>query len=178
MTDQIVIEPLGEHSRAAFCCDLPRIDNFFKNNAKKVHKAYGTRVFIARREENLDPIGFYGLTVMTFDIKEKPVKMNDKAENKFSRHGQIPTIYLTMLARDKERGPKGLGVLLLQDAFERALRIREDVGVYAMTLHAVNERVKSVYEDLGFEAFEKYEPTEDGSIPMFITLDQAAASFS
>ncbi len=173
MTDQIVIEPLGEHSRAAFCCGLSRIDNFFKNNAKKVHLGYGTRVFVACRENNQTPIGFYGLTVMTFDVG-----MNEKADKKFERHGQIPTIYLSMLARDKDQGPKGLGEILLADALQRALRIREDVGVYAMTLHAFNDKVREIYEGAGFQTFSKTPATEEGYVPMFITLDQVAASLS
>ncbi|MGV8939809.1 MAG: hypothetical protein ACOH2J_22050 [Allorhizobium sp.] len=173
MTNEIAIEPLGDHSRAAFCCGETKIDNFFRNNAKRAHREYGTRVFIARKDSDETPIGFYGLTVMTFDVG-----MNETADKKFSRHGQIPTVYLTMLARDSKRGPRGLGEILLTDALNRALRIREDVGIYAMTLHALNEKVRAIYEGAGFEAFSGTLPTEEGYVPMFIMLDKVAASLA
>jgi hypothetical protein len=104
---EIIVEPLGDHPRGAFCCALKPIDNFFKNNALKAHDAYSQRVFIARRPDDLTPIGFYSLMAQTF----KP-GMSDEADEKFARFETIPTIYLPMIARDRKRGRKASAVFL------------------------------------------------------------------
>lgn len=170
--DDILIEPLGDHKRGVFCCGNSSIDNFFKNNARKFHEAYSMRVFVARRADALLPLGFYALTTMTFRIG-----MNDEADKKFKRHDAIPTIYLTMIGRD-QNSQKGLGEHMMLNAFERALMVRENVGVYALTLHAVNDAVKARYEEFGFQAFSDRAHDNDGHTAMFIPLSVVAASFN
>jgi hypothetical protein len=61
------------------------------------------RVFVARSADAPLPLGFYALTTMTFRVG-----MNDEADKKFGRHDAIPTIYLTMIGRDKST-QSGLG---------------------------------------------------------------------
>lgn len=145
---EIVIEPLGDHVRGDFCCGEKRIDNFFRNNARNSHDAYAQRIFVARYGDKTELLGFYALTLMTFALG-----MNEEADAKFGRFNSIPTIYLTMIGRDQTHGPKGIGSVLMEDAFRRCLSVRNNVGAYALTLHAVNERVAQRYEDLGFTRF-------------------------
>ena len=177
--EEIVIEPLGEHPRGAFCCTLDRIDNFFRNNVLKSHQAYAQRIFVARKASDMIPLGFYALTTMTF----RP-GMSEAADKKFGRFDAIPSIYLTMIGRDKT-ATKGLGSYLMLDAFRRALEVREHVGVYALTLHAYNDDVQSLYEKLGFEVFA--DPAQDQQDAkdeskrykaMFISLSDVAATFA
>ncbi|WP_137153483.1 hypothetical protein [Rhizobium sp. FKL33] len=170
--EEIVIEPLDDHPRGAFCCGLDKIDNFFKNNASKSHKAYSQRVFVARHADDKTPLGFYALTTMTF----RP-GMNEEADKKFGRFAAIPSIYLTMIARDKN-GPKGLGVQLMLDAFKRALDVREQVGVYALTLHAYNDTVRAIYQSMGFEVFADPAQDQNNFKAMFIPLSSVAATFA
>ncbi|HEV7305195.1 hypothetical protein [Ensifer sp.] len=169
--NDIVIEPLGEHPRGAFCCDLQRIDNFFKNNALKSHRAYAQRVFVACTADDKSPVGFYALTTMTF----RP-GMNAEADKKFGRFDAIPSIYLTMIGRDKA-APKGLGARMMLDAFQRALEVREHVGVYALTLHAFNEKVKAYYETFGFQQFADPAQDQEEYKAMFIPLSTVAEAF-
>lgn len=170
--EEIVIEPLGDHPRGAFCCDLKPIDNFFRINALKSHKSYAQRVFVACRAGCPTPLGFYALTTMTF----KP-GMSDEADKKFGRFAAIPTIYLTMIGRDKN-APKGLGLTMMLNAFERALSVRENVGVYAMTLHAFNARVQEIYEAFGFKTFTEADQDQEGYKAMYTPLSAVAATFA
>lgn len=169
--EDIVIEPLGDHPRGAFFCDVKPIDNFFRKHALDRHAAYATRVFVARRPESNVPLGFYSLTTMTFQRG-----MNEEADGKFERFAAIPSVYLSMIARDKEGGPKGLGDFLMLNAFKRSLDVREHVGVYALTLHAFNSKVQSIYEKFGFQTFA--DDRKLGDFPaMFIPLSVVAATF-
>ncbi|WP_156379025.1 MULTISPECIES: hypothetical protein [Rhizobium] len=177
--EEIVIEPLGDHPRGAFCCGVDRIDNFFRNNALKSHKAYAQRVFVASKHGDKTPVGFYALTIMTF----RP-GMSEAADKKFGRFDAIPSIYLTMIARDKGAS-KGLGTHMMLDAFKRSLEVREHVGVYALTLHAYNDDVRSIYEKLGFQVFA--DPGQDQQDSkdetkrykaMFISLSDVAVTFA
>ncbi|MGP4727109.1 hypothetical protein ACSV5S_20790 [Agrobacterium deltaense] len=169
--ENLIIEPLGDHPRGAFCCTLDKIDNFFKNNARKSHEAYAQRIFVACSPENKTPLGFYALTTMTF----RP-GMNDEADKKFGRFDAIPSIYLTMIGRHKDAS-KGIGAALMLDAFKRALQVREHVGVYALTLHAYNDKVLELYKTFGFEAFADPAQDSDEYKAMFIPLSTVAASF-
>lgn len=170
---QIEIEPLADHPRGAFCCDEQSIQNFFRINAKKDHDLFKQRVFVARAVGDQRPLGFYSLTLMTFTVG-----MNDEADAKFARHNSIPTIYLSLIARDKNLSEKGLGGVLMEDAFKRCLNVRNDVGAYALTLHAVNEPVAARYEALGFKRFggEEHDVKigEHRRPAMFIPLSQVA----
>jgi len=170
--EDIIFEPLGDHPRGAFSCNLVKIDNFFKNNALKSHNAYALRVFVARTKENNTPLGFYALTTMTF----RP-GMNAAADKKFERVNAIPSIYLTMIGRHQD-APKGLGAAMMLDAFKRSLEVRENVGVWALTLHAFNDVVQKYYEQIGFEVFEKSDQDLDEYKAMFIPLSNVAASFA
>lgn len=169
--EEIVIEPLGDHPRGAFCCTLEKIDNFFKYNALKSHEAYAQRIFVACKTGDNTPLGFYALTTMTF----RP-GMSEEADKKFGRFAAIPSIYLTMIGRHKDAS-KGLGTQLMLDAFKRALEVREHVGIYALTLHAYNDKVRGIYESFGFQVFS--DPAQDNNEfkAMFIPLSTVAASF-
>ncbi|MDX0105476.1 hypothetical protein CN135_10965 [Sinorhizobium meliloti] len=168
--EDIIIEPLGDHPRGAFCCNVKPIDNFFRKHAFDRHSAYALRVFVARRPGDTTPLGFYSLTTMTFQPG-----MNEEADSKFERFDAIPSVYLSMIARDRE-GPKGLGDFLMLNAFKRALEVREHVGVYALTLHAFNETVREIYERLGFQVFA--DDRKLGEYPaMFLPLSTIAATF-
>lgn len=170
--EEIVIEPLDDHPRGAFCCTLTNIDNFFNNNALKSHNSYAQRVFVACKAEDKNPLGFYALTTMTF----KP-GMNKEADKKFGRFEAIPSIYLTMIGRHKDAS-KGIGEQLMLDAFRRALEVRENVGVYALTLHAYNDKVQSIYEGFGFKVFADSSQDQKEYKAMFIPLSIVAASFA
>lgn len=110
--------------------------------------------------------------------------MSEAADKKFGRFDAIPSIYLTMIARDKGAS-KGLGTHMMLDAFKRSLEVREHVGVYALTLHAYNDDVQSIYEKLGFQVFANPGQDQQDSKDetkrykaMFISLSDVAATFA
>lgn len=94
-------------------------------------------------------LGFYSLTLKTY----VPEDIGDNVQ-KFERVGSVPSIYLAMLGVSEHIQGRGVGKLLMADAFQRTLEIAEQVGVYALSLDADNDRVVAYYEKLGFSKFE------------------------
>ncbi|QNP78382.1 hypothetical protein [Agrobacterium tumefaciens] len=164
-------EPLDGHPREAFACKLRPIQHFFRKYASENHSTYTQRVFVACKDGTNEPLGFYSLTLMTFHAG-----MNEEAEQRYKeRH--VPTIYLGAIARDKNLSDPGFGAVLIGDVLRRCLIIRENVGVYALTLHAANEQVAAIYEAYGFTRFANGEKKDDMPA-MFFRLDEAAATLS
>ena len=163
MTDHIdfVVEPLNSgHNRENFSCEVDKITNYCKFNARRDNDAYKVRVFVACESGTQDVIGFYSL-VLTALV---PSEVSDEAEGKFGRVNVVPAIYLAMVGRAIEHKGRGVGEALLVDAFKRSLAISENAGTYALALDALNEKVATIYEGYGFEYF------TDGELKMYITL--------
>jgi hypothetical protein len=170
---QIVInfEPLDGHPREAFACKFRPIQHFFRKHAEENHTSYTQRVFVACQDGQKEPLGFYSLTLMTFQAG-----MTEETEKRYKeRH--VPTIYLGAIARDKNLSDPGFGALLIEDVLKRCLLVRENVGVYALTLHAANKEVAAIYEAYGFIRFANGESRDDMPA-MFFPLDNAAAALS
>jgi hypothetical protein len=66
----------------------------------------------------------------------------------------------------------------MYDAFKRALLVRENLGVYALTLHAFNETVEKIYADLGFKEFAVRDQDRGDFKAMFVPLSDVAASLA
>ncbi|MEG8045159.1 hypothetical protein QP175_02395 [Sphingomonas aerolata] len=169
--DVILIEPLEEtHPREAFSCDHPEISVYFRERALDDHLSYKVRVRVARRSD-APPIGFYSLVVGALAPKE----IRGKIGRKFGKR-DIPSIYLAAVAVETGEGRKGIGTVLMLDAFEKAAQIADLAGVACMTLDAVSEEKAIWYERLQFERLGTH---QDGRIKMFIplaTLRDALAS--
>jgi len=175
MSQDIRFEPLDGHPREAFSCKHRSIQHFFRKWAEENHCNYKQRIFVACAGDEKTPIGFYSLTLMTFESS-----MDEKAEAKYNDR-MVPMIYIGALARDRELSNPGFGQALLTDAFERCLTVRENVGVYGISLHAANDRVAEIYKSYGFRGFEdgQHQKDNDGNeMPaMFIPLADVAEAF-
>jgi GNAT superfamily N-acetyltransferase len=147
------------HNLKTFTCENARIDNYLRNNAWKDHKAYKVRIFVATRPDSMDVIGYYSLTLTAL----VPSEVSTEAEGKFNVNA-VPAIYLPKLGVHADLQGKGIGSLLMQDAFERALLISEHAGAYAITLDPLDDEVAKFYRGLSFEPFEQ------GDLKMFLPL--------
>ncbi len=66
----------------------------------------------------------------------------------------IPVIRLGKLAIDKNCQKSGYGRVMLVDALKRSMLISEQLGVYAIEVHALNEHVRKFYMSFGFQQLE------------------------
>ena len=148
------------HNLKPFDCDNERINNYFRNNSRKDHKAYKTRVFVGTLDDSFDAIGFYTLVLAS----HSPEQVSDEAKEKFGQVKAVPSIYLPKLGVTKSECRKGVGQLLLRDALKRCLSISENAGAYALTLDAIDAEKAKWYHKFGFQFF------VEGELKMFIAL--------
>ncbi|MDI6793633.1 MAG: GNAT family N-acetyltransferase [bacterium] len=62
----------------------------------------------------------------------------------------IPTAHLDQIAVDRRVQGQGLGAALLFDALRRSARVSEELGIYAVTVDALDHKAKSFYAQYGF----------------------------
>jgi hypothetical protein len=85
-------------------------------------------------------------------------------------------VYLGMLATKLEYQGNGIGPIMMIHAFRQALKVARLVGIYAITLQAVDKRTADKYvDDFDFQPFGDGTEITDTSenIWMFLPLETA-----
>jgi ribosomal protein S18 acetylase RimI-like enzyme len=164
----IAIEPLGkQHSRAAFSCGQPALDDWFRRRASQDEKRNVARVFVAVDDE-VGIIGFYSLSSFTLAIDDLP----EEIARKLPRYDAIPAALIGRLARDQQVRRRGIGELLLADAVRRILDAGRSLAVFAIVVDAKDDDAVAFYERFGFRRF----PTRSGRL--FLLTATAAEAFT
>lgn len=145
---RLEIKPLDSAwDRAAFCCGHQTIDNFFRNNAPEHHRKHKARVYCALYDEAV--IGYYFLVAQS----TPPERVSEEAFKKFGRVKETPCVYLGMLGVHEEHKGNGIGKTLMIHAMRKTMEVADIIGIYALTLEAVDEDVGNFYLGLGFKYF-------------------------
>ena len=154
------IEPLDarRHNRAAFSSGIPRVDNFLKRTARKQQADNHTRVQVAVSADAV-VAGYYALNAHRLDLPEAEDLPRSVRRNA-PPHGMIPAAYLSMLGVSEPHQGRGLGRVLLADAFTRVLMAADQIGLAALVLDVLDDdgetaatRRTRFYEALGFQPF-------------------------
>ncbi len=167
---KISIEPLDpqKHDRAAFSCGTDRLDNFLKRTARKHQAGDFSRVWVATEGGRPDILGFYAMNGHSFEGDDLPANLTRNAP----RSGDIPVVYLSMIAVDRRYQGQGLGRILLADALRRASAAAEHIGLKAVVLdviedggHEATEKRRAFYAAMGFQ------PLPTRPLRMFISIE-------
>ena len=149
MSEQLalIIEPLGNnHNRAAFSCGTDDLDNYFRRQASQDTKRRIARIFVVRSEsDDKTVLGYYTLSALSIDLSALP---SDLAK-KLPKH-PIPAALIGRLAVSSESQRTGIGKILLADAIQRTLAVRDEIAVYAMVVDALNTEAEAFYQSFGF----------------------------
>jgi GNAT superfamily N-acetyltransferase len=156
---KLVFTPLdSKMNRAAFCCGEPELDNFFHDFAGEHHEKYLARVTVALYEGDL--VGYYWLAAQS----HASGRLSEEAIGKLERIEFAPCIYLGMIGITEKLQGNGIGKALMLHAFAKTLEVAEHVGVYALTLEAIDEQKAATYKRWGFTPF------IEGELLMFIPV--------
>jgi len=145
-------------NRAAFCCGEPELDNFFRDYAGDHHEKYLARVTVALYEGEL--VGYYWLAAQS----HASGKLSKEAIGKLQRIEFAPCIYLGMIGIIERLQGNKIGRALMLHAFSKTLEVAKHIGVYALTLEAINEQKAATYKKWGFAPF------IEGELLMFIPV--------
>lgn len=147
-TDEWAVEPIAaHHQRDRFNCGEPALDEFLRTRARKHREQHISSTFVVVARGGSQVVGYYTLAQQLIEFDDMP----DGLVKRLPRH-PLPAILLGRFAVDISQQGRGLGALLLVDALRTSVAVADLLGVFAVFLHAKNDRVKGWYLRHGFEA--------------------------
>ena len=145
-----------------FSCGTSLFDNFVNKGGLKK----------ALKSENLHATGlvvdgnFGGYLTVTLSILDRP-RVLTFLKQQTNQPPQIPVVKILMIAVDERFQKRGMGMMLMAEAFNRAFKIHQTVPVKGIYLDAGPGTVP-FYKMFGFQALDK--ATEEGITPMFMAM--------
>lgn len=144
MSAPFVFEHLQpHHDRKSFDCGEVSLDQFLQRQARQnADRNLGvTHVAVARAG---DPRILAYYTLVTRIVNAATV-LDRKLPS-----GEIGVVLLGRLAVDKSAQGKGLGRLVLARAITQVEYAAREIGIYALVLHALDDRARAWYLSLDF----------------------------
>jgi predicted GNAT family N-acyltransferase len=146
-----LIEPLGKkHNRAAFCCGVDKLDNYFQKHAGQDARKRMAAPFVLVEKSYGNIAGFYTLSSTSIKLEELPIEITKK----LPKYPLLPATLLGRLAVDQNHRQKGLGEMLLIDALYRSLQ--SEIATLAVVVEAKDDQARSFYEHYQFSRFPDY----------------------
>ena len=94
-------------------------------------------------------VGYYALQIGNESMDALPNKPDDYTKN----YTAFPAVHLAFLGVQQGFQRRGIGTALLTDVFDKAYRISEFAGMYALTLQSYDANSTAFYRSLGFSAY-------------------------
>lgn len=160
------VEPLGEQrDRSAFSCGVAALDGYFRTQAGQDSRKRIASCFVLVHEES-SAAGYYTLSATSVSLVDLPSAL----AKKLPRYPAIPATLMGRLAIDRDHQRRGLGELLLLDAFSRTLR--SEIASYAFVVDAKDDAAQAFYEHYGFRLL------PSAGRRLFLTLAEIASLFA
>jgi GNAT superfamily N-acetyltransferase len=139
------IEPLGpRHDRAAFSCGVEPLDRYFRTQAGQDVRKLIASCFVAVAADSPNIAGYYTLSATGIALTDLPSEL----AKRLPRYPLLPAILMGRIAVDERHRRRGLGEILLFDAFARALR--SDIAAFAFVVDAKDAAAKAFYQRYRF----------------------------
>lgn len=103
-------------------------------------------MFVAT-DTDMDVAGYYALAAGAVMPKEAGARL----VRGLAANQTVPVVLLGRLAVDARHRGRHLGRSLLLDAMTRVLEAGELIGIRALLVHAIDERIREWYAQFGFE---------------------------
>jgi len=165
-----VFDP-ARHDRAGFSCGVERLDNYLKLSAKKQQKDDMTRVYVAVEEGKSVVLGYHAINLGMMNVDALAKRPRGAPD-----HGELPILFLGQVAVSRNAQGNGIGSILMHHVFEKASRIADEAGCFAIMLDVMSdggeeqrERRKAWYAEFGFQPF------ASNAARMFMTMKQVRA---
>lgn len=145
----------ARHDRAGFSCGVERLDNYLKLSAKKQQQDDMTRVYVAVEDGGTEILGYHAINVGMMNVDELTKRPRGAPD-----HGEIPILFLGQVAVSEAAQGQGIGSILMHHIFEKACKIADEAGCFAIVLDVMSdgdddafERRKAWYSAFGFQTF-------------------------
>ncbi|MBI4321707.1 MAG: GNAT family N-acetyltransferase [Chloroflexi bacterium] len=142
------------HNRRAFSCGDDALDRYFREQARQDSQRTGSVVNVLIDTATEEVVAYYALTNATIRLAEIP----PEAAKKLSPYHTLGAILIGRFAVDKRHQRKGIGTLLLHDAFMRCLEVAERSAWSAIVVDPKNDAARRFYEHRDFSSILEDEP--------------------
>ena len=113
-------------------------------------------------------VGYYALNAHKLEGDSLPPRLTRGAP----AHGGIPAVYLSMIAVDRRHQGKGLGKILLADAFKRVASAANQIGLKAVVLDVIEDGgPKMVHKRTAFYTAMGFKPLPKQPQRMIISVE-------
>ncbi|WP_029408605.1 GNAT family N-acetyltransferase [Thiomicrorhabdus sp. Milos-T2] len=156
-----ITEPTGlnaEHDISSFDCGYEALKEWLQEKALKNHRGDASRCFVIC--DNNKVVGYYAFSNGSVEHNETPGALKRNMPN------PIPVLVMGRLAIDKNYQGQSFGKHLLKDCLLRSIAVSEHVAFKALMIHAIDEKAKEYYLNLGFAE----SPTND--LTVFLPMKQ------
>ncbi len=153
----------AEHDRRGFSCGKPSLDDFLRLYAAQNEKSGYSRTFVIVDGGRV--VAYYSLSASVIAFDQAPVELVRR-----SPRYPIPAIRLARLAVDASHHGRGLGSAALFDAYERVLKLADDLGVRVLEIDAIDDDARAFYLRHGATAF------PESPLHLFVTLAHLRAA--
>lgn len=150
-----------------FDCGINELNDYLKKYATQNQKKGVSRTFVAIPDEGEKVVnGYYSVRMDQIEFEVIP----EKYKKGLPRY-PLPAMLIAKLAVDKSMQGTGLGKKLLMQCFRKAINLSSEVGVFAITVDAINEQARQFYLKFGFIPF------EDNTLSLFIPMKTVLTVF-
>lgn len=141
-----VIENLAaDHDRSLFHCGHDSLDEYIRKYASQNQRSGVSRTFVAVLHGETAVRGYYSISAGAVAFETLP----ESVAKRLPRY-PVPVALLGRLAVDRSAQGRGLGSLLLIDAFRRIEQAASLVGIHAIEVVAIDEAARQFYLKYGF----------------------------
>lgn len=156
-----------KHQRDHFDCGYSVLNDYLKKYARQNHEKGIAKTFVALSQS--DPLkinGYYTVSASVIEY-ESLLETYQKGMPTYP----IPVILIGKLAVDNTIKRQGLGGELLVDALLRAVKVSQEIGVFAVRVDAIDLTAKEFYL--------KYEfiPFKDRLLSLFLPITTISKEF-
>jgi GNAT superfamily N-acetyltransferase len=144
-----IVELLGkDHDRHDFSCGHASLDDFLKKMAGQYTRRKLGTTYVAVAKGQSRVLGYYTLAPSHFEFANAP----EELLKGLPKH-PVPSLLLARLAVTQTEHGRGLGRFLLFNAFERCMRVAEEVAFRAIEVEAIDDQAADFYRKHGFLPF-------------------------
>ena len=141
MLEEQVFDP-KRHDRSGFRCGEPSLDAFLQRYAAQQRAKGLSSIFVLIDTDSPSKIlGFYTLSAAQVDA----VQLSD-AQRKVLPRYPISCIRMGRLACSVDVQGRGIGAMLIGLAVDRCLKVKSQVGAYALMVDAKHAAAKAFYQ--------------------------------
>lgn len=135
-------------TKASFDCGHPELNQYFRHYAYKNDQLSIGKTFVAITETQ-EVAGYVTLSTAQIVAESLP----DELKEKLPRY-PVPAFRIGKLAVDLRFQAAGVGRWMLTQAFQKAVAVSQNVGLFAVVVDAIDDKAKRFYLKYGFTPFE------------------------